>query len=157
MTGGRVPADPGVSVDDGVDDGRESRLHDLLGEAVEAGERGRRLHPVERERSQAVPELPHGRGRLHALADDVAHHEPELAVLQPDRIEPVAADGDPGRARKVAGGELHAFDAGQGSGQDTSLKGLRDRLLGLECARAVECLGGLTRERFDESPLLGRQ
>ncbi len=157
MAGRRVPADPSVPVDDDVDHRRERRLHDLLGEAIESRERGRRLHPVERERAQPVPELPHGRGRLHALADDVAHDEAELAVLEPNRVEPVAADGDSGRAGQVASGELHALDPRQRGGQDAPLKRLRDRLLGLESARAVECLGGLTRERFDESPLLGGQ
>ena len=56
---------------------------------------------------------PMSRSRLHALPDHIAHDEAELAVLEPNRIEPVAADRDSNGAGKVASGELHALDPRQ--------------------------------------------
>ena len=132
-------------------------VSDLLGEPIEPRDRRRRLHPVQRERPERVSELRHRRGCLDALADDVPDHEPELPVRQPDGVEPVAADVDAGGSRKVASGELNAFDARQRRGKDAALKRLGDRLLGLEEARAVERLCGLAGEGLDESPVLCRE
>ena len=53
----------------------------------------------------------HGRSRLHALPDHIAHDEAELPSWS--RIHrPVAADRDSNGAGKVASGELHALDPG---------------------------------------------
>ena len=65
--------------------------------------------PVERERAERVPELGHRRGRLDALADDVADDEPELPVA----TARIASNQSPPtfdvrRSRQVASGELDA-------------------------------------------------
>ena len=100
VAGGREPADAGVRIEHGVEDGRERGLGDLLGQPVEAGDRGRRLHLVERERAQCVAELGHrGRG-LDALADDVAHGEPQPAggeEMASNQSPPTSTSSVPGR------------------------------------------------------------
>ena len=62
-------------------------------------ERGRRLQPLDGERAYRVSQLPHARGRLDPLSDDVADDETELAVGKLDRVEPVSADVELCRAR----------------------------------------------------------
>src|SRR3712207_8525414 len=56
-------------------------------------------------RAQRAPELTHHRGRLETAAGHVADREHEAAVLQSDRVVPVAADVDVGTARRVAAGD----------------------------------------------------
>ena len=113
MTCGRDAGHARLRVDDDVHKRREGRLDHLLGQAVEARHRRRRLHAVERERTQGVPQLRHRRGRLDALSHHVADDEPQAPVGEVERVEPVATDVELRRSGEIACGELHAFDARQ--------------------------------------------
>ena len=123
-----------------------------LQQPVELRHRPAGIRLVERQRPHPVPELRHRRRRLHALADDVADGEPEPAVGQHQRVEPVAADVHRGRAGQVARGDAHALDIGDRLGQDAPLERLGDRPLPLVAARAVERQAALRRQGLEEAP-----
>ena len=112
------------------------------------------LERVERERAHPVPELRHRRGRLDALPDDVADDEPEPAVGERQRVEPVAADVDRGRAGEVERGDAYALHRRHGLREDAPLQRLRDDALALVAPRAVEREAALRDDGLEEAALV---
>ena len=112
-----------------------------------------RIVVLEGERAERVPQLPHHRGGLNALADDVADDEADRAVLELDDVVPVSADVDADRARQVAGRERDPADRRQALRQDAALHRLRDPALGLVAAGAVERLLALAHQRQQPFPV----
>ena len=150
MPGRREPQNARIGIVDGVDDRGERRIETVARKAVESSERGRRLQALEGDRAQRVPKLPHRSGRLHAFTDDVADHEPEPAIGELDRIEPVPADLDVQRPGEVASGDLDAREPRERDRQHAALQRCGDRSLRFVVACAIEGLRALARERLQE-------
>ncbi len=147
-TGGGCPADewrrtPAFESNTAYTDRGERRVEPVAGKAVEPRERRRRLQPLDGDRAQRVPQLPHVRGGLHSLAHDVTDDETESAIAQLDGVEPVSTYVDALRARQVARCDLHPRDTWQHGGQNASLEGLRDRAFRVEVPGSVESLRSL--------------
>jgi hypothetical protein len=77
----------------------------------------------------------HPSGCGDPAADDVADHQPGLAVAQRDHVVPVAADLGLGAAGEIAGAEAHARNVREALAQQAVLERGRDRALDLDLVR----------------------
>ena len=150
MAGARADELTGFRVDGHVDErdellGRQLAERDLVGELEEVA----RLGVLARQRAE--DELRHrhvGRG-IDAVAGHVAERDGEPAVRQGEEVVHVPADLDTPR-RGVHRADVEAGDVGLRARQQRTLHRVRERLLLLVQARAVDRDRGLAHDRVGQ-------
>ena len=147
MAGAGQLARAGALVERDVDDGRErdaagGRLHEPVQVVDHLGGSG----ALERVRAQRVADLAHRRGRIHPAPADVADHDPDAPVRQPEGVVPVAAGVVARVARHVAHDELEPGQIGERRRQQRALERFGDGVLAREQPRVVEREAGAAAE-----------
>ena len=126
MAGQAVGEPPGGRVQEQAGDGRDPRAVDPGGEAVEQFQRPRGRMALQQQGGDGAAQLAHHRRRGRALADDVAHHERDPAVVEGQHVVPVATGLGADDAGQVARADREAVEPGQPARQEAALERVGD-------------------------------